>query len=111
MEKLHERHCEACRKDAPMVTEGEVRQLMKVLNGWTIRQRDGVNQLERIYRFDNFADAMVFANKIGAIAEAEHHHPSIKVEWGKVTLTWWTHKIGGLHYNDFIMAARSDQVC
>lgn len=110
MEKLNQRHCEACRTDAPLVTDDEMKLLMAELDGWSVQQRDGVKQLEKVYKFDDFTSAMVFANKIGAEAEAENHHPAIKVEWGKVTLTWWTHKIGGLHHNDFIMAARSDGI-
>ena len=109
MEQLKQSHCEACRVGAPKVTEDEIAQLMSELDGWSIQQRDGIQQLEKIYTFKDFASAMEFANKIGEEAEAQDHHPSIKIEWGKVTLTWWTHKIGGLHRNDFIMAARSDQ--
>lgn len=109
MEKLNQSHCEACRIGAPRVTEDEKVQLMRELDGWSIHQRDGVQQLEKSYEFKDFVSAVAFANKISDEAEAENHHPAIKIEWGKVTLTWWTHKIGGLHKNDFIMAARSDQ--
>lgn len=109
MEKLCQSHCEACHISALAVTEDKMQQLMTELDGWSVQQRDGVKQLEKVYKFDDFASAMVFANKIGEEAEAENHHPTIVVEWGKVTITWWTHKIGGLHHNDFIMAARSDK--
>ena len=109
MEKLKQSHCEACRIGAPKVTEDEIIKLMSELDGWSIQQRDSIQQLEKSYDFSDFVSAMEFANKIGEEAEAQDHHPSIKIEWGKVTLTWWTHKIGGLHRNDFIMAARSDQ--
>ncbi len=109
MEKLTQSHCEACSIGAPKVAEDEMEQLMTELDGWSVQQRNGVKQLEKSYKFDDFASAMLFANKIGEEAEAENHHPTIVVEWGKVTLTWWTHKIGGLHMNDFIMAARTDQ--
>ena len=109
MEQLKQSHCEACRIGAPKVTEDEIAQLMSELEGWSIQQRAGVQQLEKSYEFKDFASAMEFANKIGDEAETEEHHPAIKVEWGKVTLTWWTHKIGGLHRNDFITASRSDE--
>jgi len=75
---------------------------------WSIVEVDNVKRLERVFRFDNFAHALAFTNKLGEIAEEEGHHPALLTEWGKVTVTWWTHKIGGLHRNDFIMAARSD---
>ena len=64
--------------------------------------------MERTFKFKDFAEALSFTNKIGRIAEEEAHHPLILTEWGKVTVTWWTHKIKGLHHNDFIMAAKTD---
>ncbi len=67
-------------------------------------------QLQREFDFRNFEQAMAFSNRVGDIAEAEGHHPAILTEWGKVTITWWSHKIRGLHKNDLIMAARTDQV-
>ena len=71
---------------------------------------DGIMQLSREYSFKNFEQAMAFSNRVGDVAEAEGHHPAILTEWGKVTVTWWSHKIRGLHKNDLIMAARTDQV-
>ena len=59
---------------------------------------------------EDFAEALEFTNDVGAIAEEEGHHPAILTEWGRVTVTWWTHKIRGLHRNDFIMAAKTDQI-
>lgn len=67
-------------------------------------------RLERVFKFRNFVQALEFANKIGALAEEENHHPLLVVEWGRVTVNWWTHKIGGLHKNDFIMAAKADEL-
>jgi 4a-hydroxytetrahydrobiopterin dehydratase len=75
---------------------------------WQIIERDGIKRLERTFK--NFAQAVAFTNKVAEIAEAEGHHPAILTEWGKVTVTWWTHKIKGLHRNDFIMAAKTDQL-
>ena len=63
-----------------------------------------------LMKYKNFDEALTFTNKVGQLAEAEGHHPSILTEWGKVTVTWWTHKIKGLHRNDFIMAAKTDQL-
>jgi 4a-hydroxytetrahydrobiopterin dehydratase len=77
---------------------------------WQIIERDGVKQLERVFQFSDFVQALAFTNRVGAIAEAEGHHPALLTEWGKVTVTWWTHTIKGLHRNDFIMAAKTDEV-
>jgi len=68
-------------------------------------------QLSREFDFRDFAQALAFTNRVGEIAEAEDHHPAILTEWGKVSVTWWSHKIKGLHKNDLIMAARTDEVC
>lgn len=108
MNELGRMHCEACRADAPTVSDEELATLVREIPDWSVETRDGVMQLERIFRFRNFADALAFANRVGELAEAEGHHPALLVEWGRVTVTWWTHKIGGLHRNDFIMAARTD---
>lgn len=110
MTDLTERRCEACRADAPQATEQEIEEYMAQIPDWEIVDVDGVKQLRRQYKLKNFAEALAFANKVGEIAEEEDHHPAILVEYGKVTLTWYTHKIKGLHVNDFIMAARSDQL-
>ena len=69
---------------------------------------DGVQQLQRNYTFKNFAQALAFTNALGDISEAQVHHPAILTQWGKLTVTWWTHTIKGLHKNDFIMAAKTD---
>jgi 4a-hydroxytetrahydrobiopterin dehydratase len=73
-------------------------------------ERKGTKRLERTFKFENFAQALSFTNKVGEQAEEEGHHPALLTEWGKVTVTWWTHKIGGLHRNDFIMAAKTDEL-
>jgi 4a-hydroxytetrahydrobiopterin dehydratase len=70
----------------------------------------GTNHLMRVFKFKNFVEALDFTNGVGRIAEIENHHPMIITEWGKVSVHWWTHKIGGLHKNDFIMAAKVDQL-
>ena len=108
MSELSQMHCEACRADAPTVGDDELKSLIKEIPDWSVEVRDGVMQLEREYPFNNFSEALSFANKVGEIAEDEGHHPAILVEWGRVTVTWWSHKIRGLHRNDFIMAARTD---
>ena len=92
------------------MTEAEIAELHPQIPTWEIVERDGIKRLEKVYKFDNFVDALAFTNKVGELAEEEGHHPAILTEWGKVTVTWWTHKIRGLHRNDFIMAAKTDQL-
>ena len=109
MVELSEQGCEACRADAALISAAELQQLMPAIPDWQVVIVDGVMQLTREFAFRNFAQAMAFANRVGDISEAEDHHPAILTEWGKVTVTWWSHNIRGLHKNDLIMAARTDQ--
>lgn len=110
MSDLSAGRCEACRADAPRVTEAEIQQLAPQIPDWSLIDIEGVRQLKRIYEFKNFLEALAFTNKVGQLAESEGHHPAILTEWGRVTLRWWTHKIKGLHRNDFVMAAKSDDI-
>ena len=110
MSDLDQMKCVACRAGEPTVTDDEIKALHPQIPGWEIKEVDGVKRLERVFKFKNFAQALEFTNKVGAIAEEEDHHPLIITEWGRVTLQLWTHKIGGLHKNDFIMAAKSDKI-
>ena len=102
--------CVACRGDEPTLTDAEIEDLLPQIHQWQVKEVDGMKRLEKVFKFKNFAQALEFTNKVGAAAEEENHHPLIMTEWGKVTLQWWTHKIGGLHKNDFIMAAKSDEI-
>ncbi|HZJ23170.1 MAG TPA: 4a-hydroxytetrahydrobiopterin dehydratase [Anaerolineales bacterium] len=102
--------CVACRAGEPTVTDSEIDTLHPQIPEWQIKEVDGVKRLERVFKFKNFAQALEFTNKVGAIAEEEDHHPMIITEYGKATVTWWTHKIKGLHKNDFIMAAKTDEL-
>jgi 4a-hydroxytetrahydrobiopterin dehydratase len=110
MTDLPQLKCVACRADSPRVTEAEIAEFRPQVPDWQIVDREGAPRLERAFKFPNFADALAFTVQIGQMAEQEDHHPSLLTEWGRVTVTWWTHKIKGLHRNDFIMAARTDQV-
>lgn len=110
MTTLKLERCVACRADSPRVTEAEKQELFPQIPEWRIIERAGVPQLERTYKFKDFSQALAFTNRIGALAETEDHHPALLTEYGKVTVTWWTHKIKGLHRNDFVMAAKSDEV-
>jgi 4a-hydroxytetrahydrobiopterin dehydratase len=110
MTSLTDKTCEVCRAGAPLATREEIAEYLSQLVGWQILDVDGVNHLQKVYSFKNFAQALEFTTRVGAIAEAENHHPAILTEWGKVTVSWWTHKISGLHGNDFIMAAKTDDL-
>ena len=88
----------------------EIEELQLQVPNWKLVERESTLRLERIFRFNNFAEALSFTNRVGALAEAEGHHPAILTEWGQVTLTLWTHAIRGLHRNDFIMAAKIDSL-
>lgn len=107
---LTEEKCEACRADAPKVSDAELAELIKQIPDWQPVVVDGVLQLKREFAFRNFAQALEFTNRVGALAESVGHHPALLTEWGKVTVSWWTHKIRGLHRNDFILAAKTDEL-
>jgi 4a-hydroxytetrahydrobiopterin dehydratase len=110
MTELAKEACEACRPDSPRVTAEEMEALKPQVPEWTVAEREGELRLERVFPFPDFAQALAFTNQIGAMAEEEDHHPALLTEWGRVTVSWWTHTIHGLHRNDFVMAARTDQV-
>jgi len=92
------------------VTEIEIQELKPQIPEWTLAERDDIQRLERVFRFTNFTEALNFTNRVGALAEQERHHPAILTEWGRVTVTLWTHKIRALHGNDFIIVAKLDSV-
>jgi 4a-hydroxytetrahydrobiopterin dehydratase len=110
MENLSQLKCVACRGDEPKLTDDEIGALQSAVSEWQVIEVDGVKRLERTFKLKNFIEAMAFTNKIAMTAEKEDHHPLIVTEWGKVKVVWWTHKIKGLHKNDFIMAAKTDQI-
>ncbi len=110
MSELTRMKCEACRRGSPQFMAEESRSLHKQIPDWALVERDGIQRLERAFAFSGFAEALAFTNSVGALAELEGHHPALLTEWGSVTVTWWTHKIRGLHQNDFIMAAKTDQL-
>jgi 4a-hydroxytetrahydrobiopterin dehydratase len=110
MPTLTQEKCVACRKDSPLVTEEEVAELKPQIPEWEMRDVDGVPRLERTFKLPNFVEALAFTNRVGELAEEEGHHPAILTEWGRVRVSWWTHKIRGLHRNDFIMAAKTDRL-
>lgn len=110
MSALKDMQCVPCRGGVPPLTGAEMERLLEQVPGWKVRRVDGEERLERVFRFADFASALAFTNRVGAAAEEQDHHPAILTEWGRVTVTWWTHTIKGLHQNDFIMAARTGEL-
>ena len=108
MSDLAGQNCSACRAGAPLATAAEISAYMAQLPDWRLVEIDGIQRLQKSYPFKNFTQALQFTNLVGEIAERENHHPAILTEWGRVTVSWWTHIIGGLHTNDFIMAAKTE---
>ncbi len=109
MSSLLEKKCTACDLGAPLVSDDEQNDLIKNLDDWII-DKSGISKLLKTYQFSDFAQTLNFVNLIAELAESEDHHPKITFEWGKVSLEWWSHKIEGLHMNDFICAAKSDSI-
>jgi 4a-hydroxytetrahydrobiopterin dehydratase len=92
------------------VTEQQKQTYLPSISDWQVRVHKSMERLERRFKFKDFATALAFTNGVGKLAEEEDHHPELTTGWGYVTVRWWTHKIGGLHQNDFIMAARTDKL-
>ena len=108
MNTLSQEKCVSIRGGEPVATDAEIAELHPQVPEWQVVERDGVKRLERVFKFRNFVEALSFTNKVGELAEAENHHPALLTEWGRVTVTWWTHAVKGLHRNDFIMAVKTD---
>ena len=101
--------CEACRIDAPLVSDDEASVLLKEIDGWKLID-NGVKKLKKEFNFSSYSDSKDFTNKVADMADLEDHHPQIILEWGKVTVIWWSHKITGLHKNDFIFSAKTNNL-
>ncbi|MBC8205676.1 MAG: 4a-hydroxytetrahydrobiopterin dehydratase [Kiritimatiellales bacterium] len=108
--QLNGMQCEVCQTGAPPISNETAIEFKKQIPDWRIIEECGVPRIERAFEFNDFASALDFTCKVGELAEHNGHHPAILTEWGKVTVQWWTHKICGLHMNDFIMAAKTDQL-
>lgn len=110
MTELYEMNCVSLRGEPVALPGGEVETYLTRVPEWQHIIVDGIPRLQRVFKFKNFADALAFTNRVGEIAEQQDHHPALLTEWGKVTVSWWSHKVHGLHLNDFIMAARTDRL-
>jgi 4a-hydroxytetrahydrobiopterin dehydratase len=107
---LWQLQCKATPKDAAKLSAVEIKNLFKQLPDWQLINTEGVNQLQKRFAFKNFVEAINFSNHLSKIAEQNDHHPALLVEYGQVTVTWWSRSISGLHQNDFVMAAKTDRV-
>lgn len=104
---LASKECVPCKGGVPPLKGEQLGRLLTALgNDWGIVDE---HHLEKDYKFKDFAQALAFTNRVGAIAEAQGHHPDIYLAWGKVKITIWTHKINGLTESDFVLAAKADQ--
>ena len=107
MSGLAERDCVPCKGGVPPMRADEISVLLEEIPGW-----EAVNghHLIKTFTFKNFADALAFVDRVGAMAEEQWHHPDLHLAWGKVTVEIWTHKIDGLTESDFVFAAKCDQL-
>lgn len=110
MEQLTQQECTACRVGAPPATAQEIEAYRPQIPDWQFIEVAGEPRVQREYSFPDFATALEFTNKVGALAESQGHHPALLLEWGKVTVGWWTHKIKNIHLNDLVMAAKTDEI-
>lgn len=110
MNKLSSMSCTTPRKGESALSRSESESYLTQIPEWRILEQDGPERLSREFKFKNFIEALNFTNQVGELAEQEDHHPAILTEWGKVRVTWWTHDVNGLHLNDFITAAKTDQI-
>ena len=110
MSGLTQSSCVPCKGGVPTLTDAEIAKYAPDVPEWRVVVRDGVPRIEREYTFRDFRSALEFTVQVGELAEREQHHPDIHLSWGKVRVETWTHKIKGLHRNDFILAAKSDQL-
>ena len=107
---LAELKCTVCKVGDLPLSRDEINTFLPQIPEWQVNEQVKPIRLQRTYRFDDYRSALVFTQAVGELAEAEGHHPAILTEWGRVTVSWWTHKVNGLHENDFIMAAKTDQL-
>jgi 4a-hydroxytetrahydrobiopterin dehydratase len=105
MSKLAEKTCVSCHGGVPPLGQEQSSALLREVTGWQVVDN---HHLVKKYKFRNFAQALEFVNRVGAVAEEQNHHPDIVLAWGKVEVTVWTHKINGLTESDFIFAAKID---
>jgi len=102
--------CVPCRGGVPALTDAEIAELGPQVREWHVAEVEGVKRIRREFRFKDFRQALDFTVQVGELAEREQHHPDVHLSWGRVLVETWTHKIKGLHQNDFILAAKVDEL-
>ena len=108
MEDLAPKSCVPCRGGVPPLSANEAARHLASTPAWRLEENG--TRVARRFEFQDFVGAMKFVNRVAELAEAQGHHPDIAIHWNKVDLVLWTHKIGGLHENDFILAAKIDRL-
>jgi 4a-hydroxytetrahydrobiopterin dehydratase len=99
-----------CSNRMTAFTDAQIAQARKQVPAWDVLEEDGIKKIRRTFPFKTFPEALAFTNMVGALSEAENHHPSIQIESEMVTVSFYTHKVNGLHDDDFLMARRIDQI-
>lgn len=107
--ELSKKHCVPCEGGEDPLDRKDEDSFRADIPVWGIH-REGRHYIERSFKFKDFRQAMMFVNGVAMLAEDESHHPEIGITWNKVTLIFYTHAIGGLSRNDFIMAAKADEI-
>jgi len=110
MSVLTQSTCVPCRGGVPTLTDAEIAELSPQVPRWSVVEAGGIKRLRREFAFKDFRQALEFTKAVGELAEREQHHPDLHLAWGKVVMEIWTHKIKGLHQNDFIVAAKADEI-
>ena len=110
MKPLSTYQCTATPASAEQLTEADQSALCAQVSNWQVVPINGISQLQRNFKFDDFVQAIAFANNITEIAESNDHHPTLLLSYGQVTVNWWSHSIAGLHHNDFVLAAKTDEI-
>jgi len=110
MAELTRESCVPCRGGVPTLTSEEIAALKPQVPDWSVAEVDGVKRIAREFKFKDFRQALDFTVSVGELAEREGHHPDVHLSWGRVVVETWTHKIKGLHQNDFILAAKTDEL-
>ncbi len=110
MTELARKKCVPCEGGVEPLGSEAIEEYHRQVPGWSVVEEDGQKRLRRTYELDDFEQALALTNRIGEAAEEQGHHPVLVTEYGKLTVTWWTHAIGGLHDNDFVMAAKTDEI-
>lgn len=107
---LLEQDCQKLKGNEKPLNDTQIDDLKREIFSWDVVEQNGEKRLRRMFKFRSFPEALLFATNVGEKAEANHHHPKLTIDWQVTSVEWWTHKIGGLHCNDFIMAAKTDAI-